>query len=116
MPKDPTKSPPRTSPRSSPHTSPGADVKERVRTVEPPMYKVILLNDDYTTMEFVIHILEGVFQKGPAEAQQIMLSVHRLGRGLAGIYTKEIAETKIAVVHQLARQHEFPLKCALEPA
>lgn len=97
-------------------TATGSDVKERTRTTEPPLYKVILLNDDYTTMEFVVHVLEAVFHKGLTEAQQIMLAVHRDGKGIAGIYTKEIAETKVAVVHQIARQNEYPLKCTIEPA
>ncbi len=96
-------------------TATDSDVRERTRTTEPPLYNVLLLNDDYTTMEFVVHILENVFHKGLTEAQRIMLAVHREGKGVAGVYTKEIAETKVAVVHQLARQNEFPLKCAIEP-
>jgi ATP-dependent Clp protease adaptor protein ClpS len=90
--------------------------KERTKTKEPPMYKVILLNDDYTTMEFVVMVLESVFKKSSNEANEIMLEVHTNGRGIAGVYTKEIAETKIAIVHHLARQNEFPLKCNMEPA
>lgn len=90
--------------------------KERTKTKEPPMYKVVLLNDDYTTMEFVVMILESVFKKSANEANEVMLEVHTNGRGIAGIYTKEIAETKIAIVHHLARQNEFPLKCNMEPA
>lgn len=90
--------------------------EERVRTDEPPMYKVILLNDDYTSMDFVILILESVFRRPAHEAQSIMLSVHENGSGVAGVFTKEVAETKIAVVHHIAAQNEFPLKCAMEPA
>lgn len=96
-------------------TESGAATKERTRTKEPDMYKVILLNDDYTSMEFVVLVLETIFHKESAEAQRIMLAVHQQGAGTAGVYTKEIAETKIAVVHHLARQNQFPLKCTMEP-
>jgi ATP-dependent Clp protease adaptor protein ClpS len=87
---------------------------ERPRTQKPSFYRVFLLNDDYTTMDFVVFILEKVFQKAPAEALQIMLHVHKKGIGLAGIYTREIAETKVTEVHELARGSEFPLKCIME--
>lgn len=89
--------------------------KESTKTKEPPMFRVILLNDDYTSMEFVIAMLQNVFHKSAAEAQRIMLEVHQNGRGVAGVYTREIAETKIAIVNQLARREEFPLKCIMEP-
>lgn len=88
--------------------------KERQETKEPSMYRVIILNDDYTTMDFVIHVLEAVFRKSPAEATQIMLSVHKKGAGLCGVYTREIAETKIAEVHEMAAQNQFPLRCTME--
>ena len=91
-------------------------VQERIQTKEPPMFKVILLNDNYTSMEFVVLVLESIFNKSGQEAQQIMLSVHQKGSGVAGVYTKEIAETKIAIVHHLAKQNDFPLKCTMEPA
>ena len=96
----------------------GAAVKERVVTKEqePPLYKVLLLNDDYTTMEFVIDVLETVFQKGPAEAYQIMMHVHLNGRGLAGVYPWEVAETKAETTASLARQAGFPLKATIEEA
>ncbi len=81
---------------------------------EPPLYKVILHNDDYTTMDFVVMILETVFGKDSAEATRIMLNVHHQGQGIAGIYTREIGETKIAVVHRMARKNQYPLKCSLE--
>ncbi len=96
-------------------TESGTDVREKVKTREPQMYKVVLLNDDYTSMEFVVLVLESVFHKTGSEAQQIMLSVHNNGSGIAGVYTKEVAETKVAIVHHLAKQNQFPLKCALEP-
>jgi len=82
----------------------------------PPMYKVLLHNDDYTTMEFVVEVLQSVFHKSPADATQIMLHIHRSGIGVAGVYTHEIAETKVAVVESMARQHEYPLKCSVEEA
>ena len=78
------------------------------------MYKVLLHNDDYTTMDFVVQILELVFSKAPAEAMQIMLSVHRSGIGVCGVYTAEVAETKVAMVHHLAHEHNYPLKCSME--
>ena len=82
----------------------------------PPMFKVLLHNDDYTTMEFVVQVLQSVFHKTPADATQIMLHVHRNGMGVAGVYTREVAETKVSVVDSLAREHEFPLKCSVEEA
>jgi ATP-dependent Clp protease adaptor protein ClpS len=96
----------------------GDAVKERVRTEkkEPTLFKVLLLNDDYTTMEFVVHVLEEVFQKSPAEAYQIMMHVHVQGRGLAGIYPWEVAETKADTVITMARDAGFPLKAVTEEA
>jgi len=90
--------------------------KERIETKEPPLYKVILHNDDYTSMEFVVAILKNVFNKSSSEATRIMLSVHHEGVGVAGIYTKEIGETKISIVRELAQNNNFPLKCSLEIA
>jgi ATP-dependent Clp protease adaptor protein ClpS len=81
---------------------------------QPPMYRVLLLNDDYTTMAFVVEILVHVFAKSQSEAEQIMLKVHREGAGLCGIYPYEIAETKVNTVHHLARENSFPLKCIME--
>ena len=89
-------------------------VVERSRTKVPRQYKVVLLNDDYTTMEFVIHILELVFSKTPAESVQIMLQVHKVGRGVAGIFSKQIAEAKIDIVHRQAHEEGFPLRCVME--
>lgn len=88
--------------------------KEKQKTEEPSLYRVILLNDDYTTMEFVIHVLETVFHKPLPEATRIMLNVHKKGAGLCGVYTHEIAETKIAEVHAMAAENQFPLKCTME--
>jgi ATP-dependent Clp protease adaptor protein ClpS len=94
----------------------GGAVKERSKpkTQEPTLFKVILLNDDYTTMEFVIQILEAVFQKSSAEAYRIMMQVHVNGSGIAGVYPWEIAETKVDTVTATARDAGFPLRAALE--
>ena len=91
-------------------------VKERVQfeKKEPEQYKVLLLNDDYSTMEFVIHVLESVFQKSPAEAYRIMLHVHTQGQGLAGIYPWEVAETKVETVKSMAKDAGFPLRAVIE--
>lgn len=90
------------------------EVQEQLEIKSPPLYRVFLINDDYTTMDFVVHVLEEVFRKPPVEATQIMLHVHKNGKGLAGTYTREIAETKIETVHELAQQNGFPLKCTME--
>ena len=89
-----------------------ADDKTEVR--EPPLYKVLLHNDDYTSMEFVVLLLEKVFSKSTAEATRIMLDIHQQGLGIAGVYHKEIAETKVAIVHDLAQKNEYPLRCSIE--
>jgi ATP-dependent Clp protease adaptor protein ClpS len=93
-------------------------VKERVKPQKehPTLYKVVLLNDDYTTMEFVVHVLESVFQKSPAEAFRIMMQVHSSGSGIAGVYPWEVAETKVETVTSMARQAEYPLRAAIEEA
>ncbi len=94
------------------------DVITRTRTEKklkrPPLYKVLLHNDDYTTMEFVVHVLQSVFNHPEAEATAIMLHVHRKGIGVAGVYPYEVAETKVEKVHSLARAHDFPLRCSME--
>ena len=100
------------------HDQTGGAVKERVeiKKQHPKLYNVILLNDDYTTMEFVMQILETLFQKPPAEAYRIMMHVHRNGRGLAGVYTYEVAETKSEKVAALASEAGFPLRATIEEA
>src|SRR5262245_57173082 len=97
---------------------PDSVLKERVKTKkqDPTLFKVVLLNDDYTTMEFVIHVLEGIFQKSPAEAYQIMMHVHVNGRGIAGTYPWEVAETKVDAVITQARGAGYPLKAVTEEA
>lgn len=89
-------------------------VKERRQTRKPPLYRVFLLNDDYTTMDFVVQVLETVFHKSAVEATRIMLFVHKQGRGLAGVYERQIAEAKMSEVHEQARVQGFPLKCTME--
>ncbi len=92
----------------------GIMLKTRPKTKKPSMYKVLLLNDDYTPMEFVVHVLERFFNKNRAEATDIMLHVHRRGVGLCGVYTYELAETKVAQVMDFARANEQPLQCTME--
>ena len=94
----------------------GGSVQERVtpKKQEPILYKVVLLNDDYTTMEFVVQVLEQVFDKSPAEAYRVMMQVHVGGKGLAGIYPWEVAETKVSTVQTLAKGAGFPLRAAIE--
>ena len=102
----------------SPVPSPGEKLQERVQTQkkEPTLYKVVLLNDDYTTMEFVMEVLRSVFDKSPAEAYQIMMHVHTNGKGIAGVYPWEVADTKAGAVVELARGAGFPLQAVLEEA
>ena len=88
--------------------------EDKIETKEPPLYKVLLHNDDYTTMEFVVSILVNIFQKSKQDATAIMLNVHNDGVGIAGVFTREICETKIAIVHELAKKNEFPLRCTME--
>jgi ATP-dependent Clp protease adaptor protein ClpS len=92
----------------------GVVVKSRPKTKKPAMYKVILLNDDYTPMDFVVHVLEQFFRKSREEATRIMLHVHRRGVGVCGVYTYEVAETKVNQVMDFARRHQHPLQCTLE--
>jgi ATP-dependent Clp protease adaptor protein ClpS len=92
----------------------GVIVKAKPKTKKPAMYKVLMLNDDYTPMEFVVHILERFFNKNREEATRIMLHVHRRGVGICGVYTYEVAEAKVTQVMDFARQHQHPLQCTLE--
>jgi ATP-dependent Clp protease adaptor protein ClpS len=94
----------------------GGEVLERTRheTKKPELFKVLLLNDDYTTMDFVVEILETVFNKAPAEAYRIMMAVHTQGQGLCGVYPFEVAETKVATVVEAARGQGFPLRATIE--
>ena len=100
-------------------TKKGGGEQEQLLTrdrVKPPRkFKVILLNDDYTSMEFVVHVLQTVFRHGQASATRVMLHIHRTGVGVAGVYTREIAETRLGQVHGLARDAGHPLQCVMEP-
>jgi ATP-dependent Clp protease adaptor protein ClpS len=89
--------------------------ESRTKPKKPPLFKVLLHNDDFTSMEFVVHVLERVFQHPPGAAFRIMLQVHTEGLGVAGVYPYEVAETKAAKVTSLAREQEFPLLCTVEP-
>lgn len=99
---------------------PGRDeelsVQERTRTKKPRLYRVLLHNDDYTTMEFVVQVLLDFFNKSRTEATQIMLHVHTKGVGVCGVYTRELAETKVHQVTESARENGMPLLCTMEPA
>jgi ATP-dependent Clp protease adaptor protein ClpS len=92
----------------------GVVVKAKPKTKKPSMYKVLMLNDDYTPMEFVVHVLERFFSKTREEATRIMLHVHHRGVGICGVFTYEVAETKVTQVMDFARQHQHPLQCTLE--
>jgi ATP-dependent Clp protease adaptor protein ClpS len=93
------------------------EVLERTiqETKKPELFKVLLLNDDYTTMDFVVEVLEAIFHKQPAEAFRIMMAVHTQGKGLCGVYSHEVAETKVDAVMERARENGFPLRAAMEP-
>ena len=97
-----------------PHSNHGVLEETRQKTRKPTLYKVILLNDDYTTMEFVLQVLETVFHKTPAAAHRVMMQVHLEGHAVCGAYSYEVAETKVATVHDLAKQDGFPLQATLE--
>jgi ATP-dependent Clp protease adaptor protein ClpS len=88
--------------------------KPKPQTKRPSLYRVLLLNDDYTPMEFVVHVLERFFKKDPATALQIMMDVHQHGMGECGIYTYEVAETKVMQVMDFSRKHQHPLQCVME--
>jgi ATP-dependent Clp protease adaptor protein ClpS len=92
----------------------GLVTKVRPKTKKPSLYKVLMLNDDYTPMEFVVHVLERFFNKTSGDAQRIMMQVHQKGVGVCGVYTFEVAETKVAQVMDFSRQHQHPLQCRME--
>ncbi len=92
----------------------GVVTKTRPKTKRPSLYKVLLLNDDYTPMEFVVYVLERFFNKQREEATRIMLHVHQKGVGVCGVYTYEVAETKVTQVMNFSRQHQHPLQCTME--
>ena len=92
----------------------GVAIQTRTRTKKPSMYKVLMLNDDYTPMEFVVDVLQNIFQKNREEATEIMLHVHQKGVGVCGVYTYEVAETKVTQTVDYARKNQHPLQCTLE--
>ena len=103
----------------SPEDDPESDLtvrEARPRLRRPPLFKVLLLNDDYTPMEFVVQVLEQFFAMDRARATQVMLQVHQQGVGVCGLYTKDVAETKVAQVNDYARGHQHPLMCTMEEA
>ncbi len=95
-------------------TTIGVVTKTKAKTQKPPMFKVLILNDDYTPMEFVVFVLERFFQKNKEEATRIMLHVHQKGIGVCGVFTYEVAETKVSQVIDFARQNQHPLQCTME--
>jgi ATP-dependent Clp protease adaptor protein ClpS len=103
-------------PREKPQTGGEVLEKPKEKTKRPEMFKVVLLNDDYTTMEFVMDVLETLFQKSSAEAYRVMMQVHLHGSGIAGVYPWEVAETKVDAVTSMARAAEYPLRAAIEEA
>jgi len=92
----------------------GTELRERERVTKPPRFKVVLYNDDYTPMEFVVSLLESLFRMSPSRATQVMLNIHRKGAGVAGIYVLEVAETRVASVHKLAEERGYPLRAGVE--
>jgi ATP-dependent Clp protease adaptor protein ClpS len=116
----PTQTPPNppappNAPRPSHVEDDGVLVAERIDTKPPPMYRVLLLNDDYTPMDFVVGVLQMVFTMTREQATQVMLQVHRTGMGTCGVFTKEIADTKVHQVLEIAQEHQHPLQCTMEP-
>jgi ATP-dependent Clp protease adaptor protein ClpS len=97
-------------------SGPGVGVATRTRTKRPSLYKVLMLNDDYTPMEFVVHVLQRFFKMDMEEATRVMLHVHQRGVGICGIFSYEVAETKVNQVMDFARQNQHPLQCTLEKA
>jgi len=105
---------PKTPRPADPTREPGVATRERTQVVRPQRFKVLLYNDDYTPMEFVVVLLEQIFGKGPSEATQIMLAIHNSGIGVAGVYVLDVAETKVAQVHGAAEARGFPLRAGVE--
>ena len=103
---------------NSPDETPdrGVVTKTRPKTKKPSMYRVLMMNDDYTPMEFVVQVLVGIFNKTPEQATQVMLSVHQSGVGVCGIYTYEVAETKVSQTMDAAKRAQHPLQCTMEKA
>jgi len=114
MPEEPGKPRIPDRPDAAPVRDRGVATQTRPKVTRPPRFKVVLYNDDYTPMEFVVALLEQVFSKSPAAATELMLQIHRKGMGVAGVYVQEVAETKVAAVHKLAEQRGYPLRAGME--
>jgi ATP-dependent Clp protease adaptor protein ClpS len=99
-----------------PGTGTGVVTRTRTETRKPSLYKVLMLNDDYTPMEFVVHVLQRFFRMSIEDATRVMLHVHQRGVGVCGIFTYEVAETKVSQVMDFAKQHQHPLQCTVEKA
>ena len=112
---DPPADKPPGRPKRNSERQTGLALDERTRTKKPPMYKVLLHNDDYTTREFVVWVLQSIFHKNEQDATTIMSHVHNNGVGVAGVYTHEVAETKVQKTLSLAKAHEYPLQLSIEP-
>jgi len=100
--------------KESPDDDNGVILETRKKTQRPPLYKVLLLNDDYTPMEFVVHVLERFFGMNHAQSFELMLTVHKKGLAVVGVFSFEVAETKVAQVMDFARRHQHPLQCTME--
>ena len=112
---DPPRPPDKRDPeRADPGREGGLATATRKKVARPPRFKVVLYNDDYTPMEFVVSVLEQIFGKGPSEATAIMLAIHKTGLGIAGVYVLDVAETKVATVHRTAEQRGYPLRSGVE--
>ena len=103
-------------PKNEDDSGVATDTRTEKKLKKPAMYKVLLHNDDYTTMEFVVYVLQAIFHLDETKAVQIMLHVHKSGVGVAGVYTREVAETRVSQVEDLAREHEYPLRSSIEEA
>ncbi|MBW2282547.1 MAG: ATP-dependent Clp protease adaptor ClpS [Deltaproteobacteria bacterium] len=114
MPDSPPKPPEDGPPGGKTRREGGVATEERKKTKRPERFKVVLFNDDYTPMEFVVALLEQLFKKGPAEATQLMIQIHKGGKGIAGVYVLEVAETKVATVHRMAEERGYPLRAGVE--
>jgi ATP-dependent Clp protease adaptor protein ClpS len=115
VPDEPKQPPPIQPPQREREREGGLATRDRPKVERPKRFKVILWNDDYTPMEFVVTLLETLFGKSPSEATHLMLQIHKTGMGVAGVYVLEIAETKVAAVHQKAEERGYPLRAGSEP-
>ena len=101
--------------KTNPDSDTGTAVVEKTKVSKPRMYKILMHNDDYTTMEFVVYVLERLFKKSKQEAYEVMMRIHQQGIGICGVFTFEVAESKVSKVAQLAKREGHPLKCSIEP-